>query len=143
MKIIEYKKHITSAVTKELRDVDGVELCTLGDTTYFVIPGTALPTGQAAEIQSTIKATTMTEALNDQIRASSPNCLLIAARQKQKLAEAGYSAADTDFFLHLGVAAQLGIVTLNAKLTQRITAYLNAFKQAYIWGEQQYAALGL
>ena len=142
-KIIEYKKIITPQNTYELRAVEGTELCTIGDTTYFVIPGTVLPTGQAVEIQSSIKETTTTDTLKDQIRESSPHCLLIAARQRQKLAEAGYSAADTEFFLHLGIAAQLGVVTLNEKLTKRITDYMNAFKQAYIWGELQYADLGL
>ena len=76
-KIIEYKKSITQQNTYELRDVEGVELCTIGDTTYFVIPGTALPTGQDAEIQSSIKATTLTDVLNDKIRAASLHCQLI------------------------------------------------------------------
>ena len=64
-KIIEYKKVITQQNTYELREVEGTELCTIGDTTYFVIPGAVLPTGQASEIQSSIKATTLTDVLND------------------------------------------------------------------------------
>ena len=73
-KIIEYKKVITQQNNYELREVEGTELCTIGDTTYFVIPGAVLPTGQASEIQSSIKATTLTDVLNDQIRAKSPHC---------------------------------------------------------------------
>ena len=142
-KIIEYKKSITQQNTYELRDVEGVELCTIGDTTYFVIPGTALPTGQDAEIQSSIKATTLTDALNDQIRATSPLCQLINSRRRQRLLDAGYSLDDQDYYIHLHIAMQIGAVPANAKRTATLAAYIDAYKVAYVWAESQYAALGL
>lgn len=142
-KIVEYKKQATQLNMFELRGVEGTELCTLGDTTYFVIPGTVLPTGQAVEIQSSIKATALTDQLNDQIRAASPHCKLIARRMREKLAEAGYSEADTEFYLHLSAAGTAGVVTLTTRLQARLVAYLNAFKAAHLWAEARYADLGL
>lgn len=142
-KIIEYKKVITSQNTYELRGVEGAELCTIGDTTYFVIPGTVLPTGQSSEIQSSIKATTLTDVLNDQIRAASPHCQLINSRRRQRLLDAGYSADDQDYYIHLHIAMQIGAVPANAKRTATLAAYVEAFKAAYLWAESQYAALGL
>ena len=142
-KIIEYKKSITQQNTYELREVEGTELCTIGDTTYFVIPGTALPTGQAAEIQSSIKATTLTDVLNDQIRAASPHCRLINSRRRQRLLDTGYSLDDQDYFIHLHIAIQIGAVPANAKRTATLAAYIDAFKGAYLWAESQYSALGL
>lgn len=142
-KIIEYKKVITQQNTYELREVEGVELCTIGDTTYFVIPGTALPTGQDAEIQSSIKATTLTDVLNDKIRAASPHCQIINSRRRQRLIEAGYSADDQDYFIHLHIAMQIGSIPVNAKRTATLAAYIDAFKVAYLWAESQYSALGL
>ena len=142
-KIIEYKKVITQQNTYELREVEGTELCTIGDTTYFVIPGTVLPTGQSSEIQSSIKATTLTDVLNDKIRAASPHCQLINQRRRARLQDAGYSKDDTDYFIHLHIATQLGIVPVNAKRTAALAAYIEAFKTAFVWAEQQYAALGL
>lgn len=142
-KIIEYKKSITQQNTYELRDVEGVELCTIGNTTYFVIPGTALPTGQSAEIQSSIKATTLTDVLNDQIRAASPHCRLINSRRRQRLLDAGYSADDQEYYIHLYIAMQIGAVPANAKRTATLAAYIDAFKVAYLWEESQYSALGL
>ena len=142
-KIIEYKKVITSQNTYELRGVEGAELCTIGDTTYFVIPGTVLPTGQSSEIQSSIKATTLTDVLNDQIRAASPHCQLINSRRRQRLLDAGYSLDDKDYYIHLHIAMQIGAVPANAKRTATLAAYIEAFKVAYLWAESQYAALGL
>lgn len=142
-KIIEYKKVITSQNTYELRGVEGAELCTIGDTTYFVIPGTVLPTGQSSEIQSSIKATTLTDVINDQIRAASPHCQLINSRRRQRLLDAGYSADDQDYYIHLHIAMQIGAVPANAKRTATLAAYVEAFKAAYLWAESQYAALGL
>ena len=142
-KIIEYKKVITQQNTYELREVEGTELCTIGDTTYFTIPGTVLPTGQATEIQSSIKATTLTDVLNDQIRAASPHCKLINSRRRQRLLDAGYSVDDQDYFIHLHVAMQIGAVPANAKRTATLAAYIEAFKVAYLWTESQYANLGL
>ena len=142
-KIIEYKKVITQQNTYELREVEGTELCTIGDTTYFVIPGTALPTGQATEIQISIKATTLTDVLNDQIRAASTHCQLINSRRRERLEDAGYSKEDTDYFIHLHIATQLGIVPVNAKRTAALEAYIQAFKASFVWADQQYAALGL
>ena len=142
-KIIEYKKSITQQNTYELREVEGTELCTLGDTTYFAIPGTVLPTGQSSEIQSSIKATTLTDVLNDQIRAASPHCQLINSRRRQRLLGAGYSADDQDYYIHLHIAMQIGAVPANAKRTATLAAYVEAFKVAYLWAESQYAALGL
>jgi len=142
-KIIEYKKVITQQNTYELREVEGTDLCTIGDTTYFVIPGTVLPTGQAAEIQSSIKATTLTNVLNDQIRAASPHCQLINQRRRERIEAAGYSKDDTDYFIHLHISTQLGIVPVNAKLTAALAAYMTAFKNAFVWADNQYAALGL
>ena len=142
-KIIEYKKVITQHNTYELREVEVTELCTIGDTTYFVIPGTAPPTGQASEIQSSIKATTLTDVLNDQIRAASPHCQLINRRRREKLEAAGYGNDDADYFIHLHIATVLGIVPANAKQTTALAAYITAFKTAFLWAEAQYAALGL
>ena len=142
-KIIEYKKVITQQNTYELREVEGTELCTVGDTTYFTIPGTALPTGQASEIQSSIKATTLTDVLNDQIRAASPHCKLINFRRRKRLLDAGYSLDDQDYYIHLHIAMQIGAVPANAKRTATLAAYMEAFKVAYLWAESQYAALGL
>lgn len=142
-KVIEYKKVITQQNTYELREVEGTELCTIGDTTYFVIPGTVLPTGQASEIQSSIKATTLTDVLNDQIRAASPHCQLINSRRRQRLIDAGYSVDDQDYFIHLHIAMQIAAVPVNQKRTATLAAYINAFKMAYLWAENQYAALGL
>lgn len=142
-KIIEYKKIITPQNTYELRGVEGTELCTIGDTTYFVIPGTALPTGQAVEIQSSIKATTLTDVLNDQIRAKSPHCQLINSRRSQRLIEAGYSADDQDYFIHLHIAMQISSIPVNAKRTATLAAYIDAFKEAYLWAETKYSELGL
>lgn len=142
-KIIEYKKIITPQNTYELQGVEGTELCTIGDTTYFVIPGTVLPTGQAVEIQSSIKATTLTDVLNDQIRAASPHCRLINSRRRQRLLDAGYSADDQEYYIHLYIAMQIGAVPANAKRTATLAAYIDAFKVAYLWAESQYSALGL
>ena len=142
-KIIEYKKVITQTNTYELRGVEGTELCTIGDTTYFVIPGTALPTGQATEIQGSIKATTLTDVLNDQIRAASPHCQLINQRRRERIEAAGYSKDDTDYFIHLHIATVIGIVPVNAKQIAALAAYITAFKTAFVWAEQQYAELGL
>ena len=118
-KIIEYKKSITQQNTYELRDVEGVELCTIGDTTYFVIPGTALPTGQDAEIQSSIKATTLTDVLNDKIRAASLHCQLINSRRRQRLLDAGYSLDDQDYYIHLHIAMPVSYTHLDVYKRQR------------------------
>lgn len=142
-KVIEYKKAITQQNTYELREVEGTELCTIGDTTYFAIPGTVLPTGQSSEIQSSIKATTLTDVLNDQIRAASPHCQLINSRRRQRLLDAGYSLDDQDYYMHLHIAVQIGSVPANTKRTATLAAYIEAFKVAYLWAESQYAALGL
>jgi len=142
-KIIEYKKLITPDSTYELRDVEGTELCTIGDTTYFVIPGTALPTGQAAEIQGSIQLADLSaNGLRAKIKAESPHCNLVKVRRKQRIFEKGYTEEDQIAFLHIAAGQGLG-VPITESQSVALATYVAVCKEANDWAEAQYVALGL
>lgn len=141
--IIEYKKVITQQNTYELREVEGTELCTIGDTTYFVIPGTALPTGQAAEIQSSIKATVVTTELRAQIKAASPHCWLVKERRKQAVIDAGYDQEDQKALQLAGICVGIGFIQPDDPRMAAVLAYATACKTADEAAAAAYAMLGL
>lgn len=142
-KIIEYKKVITQQNTYELREVEGTELCTIGDTTYFVIPGTALPTGQAAEIQSSIKETVVTTELRAQIKAASPHCWLVKERRKQAVIDAGYDQEDQKSLQLAGIGVGIGFIQPDDPRMAAVLAYVTVCKSADEAAAAQYVALGL
>jgi hypothetical protein len=142
-KIIEYKKVITQQNTYELREVEGTELCTIGDTTYFVIPGTVLPTGQAAEIQSSIKATVVTSDIRAQIKAASPHCWLIKERRKQRVLDAGYDNEDQKALQLAGIGIGIGFLQQGDPRAAAVLAYATVCKAADEAAAAQYVALGL
>lgn len=142
-KIIEYKKVITQQNTYELREVEGTELCTIGDTTYFVIPGTALPAGQVSEIQGSIKATVLTTELRAQIKAASPHCWLIKERRKQAVLDAGYDNEDQKSLQLAGIGIGIGFLHQDDHRAAAVLAYATVCKAADEEAAAQYTALGL
>lgn len=137
--IYSYKKYVDEINTKELRlpqdaktlEFIGTELCTLDDgLTYVCIPDDhALPTEQPKEIAASIQAVTLTDALREQIKQSSPHVRLINARVQAAIAER-YSLADEIKLLRTAPSAE----------TEAYNAYA---EECRAWGFAEKAKLGL
>lgn len=137
-KIISYRKHITTEITRELRlpeDANhqrlGQEIATVDGITYVSLPdGATLPTDQPVEIAASIvNPVALTDSLRESIKAASPQVRLINATVAEKIA-ASYSMADEIKLLRTAPSAEY-------------EAY-NAFAEdCRAWGREQKAALGL
>jgi len=136
-KIVSYRKHITTAITRELRLPEengqrvGQEIATVDGITYVSLPdGVALPADQPAEIASSIvDPVTLTADLRKAIKSASPHVELINRRIAEKIAER-YSVHDEIKLIRTAPSAEFD-------------AYNTYVEECRAWGRAQKAALGL
>lgn len=136
--IVSYRKYIDALVTREIalpedpctHERVGQEIATVNGVTYVALPGGAvLPVAQPSEIAASIEAVTLTDALREQLKATSPIVRMINAQVAERIA-AHYSTSDEIKLLRTAPSAEFD-------------AY-NAFVEGCrAWGRQQKAAIGL
>lgn len=98
--------------------------------TYVCIPDDhALPTEQPKEIAASIQTVTLTDALREQIKQSSPHVKLINARVQAAIAER-YTLADE-------------IKLLRTAPSPEMEAYNAYAEECRAWGRAEKAKLGL
>jgi len=151
MKIISYKKHVTSSVTKVLAlPVDkngqfiGTELATLADgLTYVSMPATATLPTQPQEIANTVTdGVVLTNAQAIDIKAASPHVRLINDRVCNKIREQ-YSLGDELKLARISIGILQKTYSASAAELQAVADYQVAVEAARAAGRKEKLALGL
>lgn len=145
--IYSYQKHIDALRTIEITLPEGTdhqrigtELATVSGVTYVFVPDiTALPK-QPPEI--TVTPVTMTPALLDSIKASSPHIRLINERIQAKIRER-YDAEDEMYFARISIGSLTGKYVMQVGEADKVAAYGTYVESVRQWGRDQRAAIGL
>lgn len=144
--IVSYQKITDDYTTHTLAlpDVDGElqgqELCTIGDVTYVSLPDDAALPEQPAGIEPV--AVELTAELRAIIKAASPSCRLIKQRAHARVA-ALFDPGDQKMIERLAIAGAAGMQQLTEGQQAAIAQFTQVNAGAMEWAAQQYAALGL
>ena len=143
MHIVSYIKTADSYTVYQLNAPDGsTELCTIDGVTYVSVPDEKLPEQHAQIAASVVDPVTLTTALREAIKATSPHCALIQERMEAKI-RAQYSLSDEQYFSRIASGAAIGMYTFEtgeAEAMQAFGAYVESIRQ---WGREQRTLLGL
>ena len=119
---------------------DAIELAELDGWHYVFVPdGVTLPE-QHAGIQW--QAVTLTDALNEQIKAASRPCQLIAEAMQQRIRSV-YSVEDEQYFARIGVGAALGVYTFQPGEQDALLAFAAHVEGVRQWGRLEREKIGL
>ena len=119
---------------------DALELAELDGWHYVFVPdGVTLP-AQHADIQW--QAVTLTDALKEQIKASSRPCALIAEAMQQRI-RAVYSVEDEAYFARIGVGVVLGAYQFQPGEQDALLAFGAFVESVRQWGRLEREKIGL
>lgn len=147
MPLFKYRRHIVSGpngATHYFRNTEAepraIELAELGGWHYVhAPPGAALPE-QPTEIEW--QPVELTDALREQIKATSRPVQLIAEEMQQRIRSA-YSLEDEQYFSRIGVGAALGAYAFQPGEQEALLAFGAHVEAVRQWGKAQRAEMGL